>query len=121
MHRIEDVEGTEPDERPRRRGRWRRCGTLGAWGSAQASCHKAVALVEDGAVAEDAEYGQWRQGRLCKASEGVEEERKARKHWAPREVTEGSDWHAGQLDLAWRLPAASGPDCVPLRSLRKPF
>eukprot|EP00665_Eupelagonemidae_sp_cell47_P015676 gene15676-biopygen3698 len=35
---------------------------------------------------------QWRQGRLCKASEGVEEERKARKHWAPREVTEGSDW-----------------------------
>eukprot|EP00665_Eupelagonemidae_sp_cell47_P014680 gene14680-biopygen638 len=28
---------------------------------------------------------------------------------------------AGQLDLAWRLPAARGPDCVPLRSLRKPF
>eukprot|EP00665_Eupelagonemidae_sp_cell47_P014694 gene14694-biopygen11344 len=33
----------------------------------------------------------------------------------------GDIQHAGQLDLAWRLPAASGPDCVPLRSLRKPF
>ena len=57
MNRIEDVEGTEQGRRPRRRGRWRRCGTWGAWGSAQASCRKAVTLVEDGAVAEDAEYG----------------------------------------------------------------
>eukprot|EP00665_Eupelagonemidae_sp_cell47_P015545 gene15545-biopygen9689 len=33
-----------------------------------------------------------RQGGLCKASDGAEEERKAWKDWAPREVTEGSYW-----------------------------
>ena len=57
MNRIEDVEGTEPGEDQRRRGSWRRCGTWGAWGSAQESCRKAVRLIEDSAVAEDAEYG----------------------------------------------------------------
>eukprot|EP00665_Eupelagonemidae_sp_cell47_P013920 gene13920-biopygen1883 len=43
---------------------------------------------------------QWRQGRLRKASEGVEGQRKARKNRAPREVTEGSEWRgAGGTSL----------------------
>ena len=35
---------------------------------------------------------QGRQGRLCKASEGVEEERKAWKDRDPWKVTEGPEW-----------------------------
>ena len=35
---------------------------------------------------------QERQGRLRKASDGVEGQRKARKDRAPREVSEGSEW-----------------------------
>ena len=43
---------------------------------------------------------QERQGRLRKASDGVEEERKARKDWAPRKMAEGSEWReAGGTSL----------------------
>eukprot|EP00665_Eupelagonemidae_sp_cell47_P015317 gene15317-biopygen6262 len=99
MHRIEDVEGTEQGRRPRMAqmrnegSMAERAGKLSQGsGLGRRRCRRGGCRVRGGArrMTQVLKPGprQWRQGGLCKGSEGVEGQRKAWKHWAPREVTE---------------------------------
>ena len=106
MNRIEDVEVAEPDEDQegvdaggdaergehggaRRQAVSRQCGWLKTAPSRRMQSTGGARRMTQ--VVKPCPR-QGRQGRLCKASEGVEGQRKAWKHWAPREVTEGSEW-----------------------------